>query len=219
MTFRVTDGDPFEYIAGQWVELEVPVAGGSVKRPYSIASAPGEAGPGQLEVAVTHVGGGPASTALLALAVGTALELVGPSGLFTRDHAHDSLPTLFVCTGTGVAPLRAMLHDELQRAPEGPPIVLLFGCRTQDDLLFREEFAELARRHRRFRYEPTLSRPDEGWTGRRGHVQSHLPELVEGLSNAHLYVCGLNKMITEVRALLKGPLGFDRRQVHSERYD
>jgi ferredoxin-NADP reductase len=216
---RVTDGEPFAYVAGQWVELEVPVDSAVIKRPYSIASAPADEASDQLEIAVTRVGGGPASTALHALTVGSTLEFVGPSGLFTRDHADASLPSCFVCTGTGVAPLRAMLRDELRRAPDGPPLVLLFGCRTEEDLIFRGEFEELARRHRRFHYEPTLSRPGDDWTGKRGHVQSHLPELLEGLTGAHVYVCGLTKMVTEVRALLRDQLGFDRRQVHSERYD
>ena len=219
LVFRVTDGEPFEYVAGQWVDLEVPVEGGTLKRPYSIASAPAQEAPDQLEFAITQVGGGAASSALHALPVGTALELIGPSGLFTRDGADPTLPCVFVATGTGLAPLRAMLRDELRRAAEGPPVVLLFGCRTEDELLFRDELEELTRLHPRFRYEPTLSRAEPGWSGRQGHVQSHLPELVDGLPGAHVYICGLTKMVTDVRALLKEQLGFDRRQVHSERYD
>lgn len=219
LVFRVTDGEPFEYVAGQWVDLEVAVGDTTIKRPYSIASAPGEDAADLFEVAVTQIDAGPASTALHALAVGTSIELVGPSGLFTRDRVDPSLPSVFVGTGTGVTPLRAMLREELRRAPDGPPLVLLFGCRREADLIFRTEFLELAQRHVRFRYEPTLSRPEPGWTGREGHVQSHLPELLEGLTSAHVYVCGLTAMVTDVRALLKEQLGFDRRQVHSERYD
>ena len=219
LVFRVTDGEPFEYVAGQWADLEVPVDGAVIKRPYSIACAPADEAHDQFEVAVTHVDGGPVSTALHALPVGASLEVVGPSGLFTRLNVDVSLPSVFVGTGTGVTPLRAMLRDELRRSPEGAPMVLVFGCRTESDLIFRGEFEELARRHPRFRYEPTLSRADATWTGRTGHVQQHLPALLERLVGTHVYICGLTKMVTDVRTLLKEQLGFDRRQVHSERYD
>ncbi len=219
LVLRVTDGEPFDFVAGQWVDLEIPIDGDILKRPYSIASAPADEAHDQLEVAVTHVDGGPASSALHALPVGTTLELVGPSGLFTRDRADPALPSVFVGTGTGVTPLRAMIRDELRRASDGPPVTLLFGCRTEADLLFRGEFEDAARRHPRFRYEPTLSRAEAGWTGRTGHVQAHLPGLLEGQADAHVYVCGLTPMVSGVRTLLKEQLGFDRRQVHSERYD
>jgi CDP-4-dehydro-6-deoxyglucose reductase len=219
LVLRVTDGEPFDFVAGQWVDLELEHDGTLLKRPYSIASAPADEAHDQLEIAVTHVDGGPASSALHALPVGASLTLVGPSGLFTRDRVDPALPSIFVGTGTGVTPLRAMIRDELRRASEGGPITLLFGCRTEADLLFRGEFEDLARRHPRFRYVPTLSRGDEAWTGRRGHVQSHLPELLAGTPDAHVFVCGLTPMVTGVRTLLKEQLGFDRRQVHSERYD
>jgi len=77
----------------------------------------------------------------------------------------------------------------------------------------------LAARHARFRYLPTLSRASEAWTGRRGYVQTHLPALRHELGDAHLYVCGLSKMIDDVRAVLKTDLGVDRRFIHTERYD
>ena len=219
LVFRVVDGEPFEYVAGQWADLEVPVAGAVIKRPYSIACAPADEAADQFEVAVTHVDGGPVSTALHALPLGATLEIVGPSGLFTRDKVDPTLPSVFVGTGTGVTPLRAMLRDELRRAPEGAPMLLVFGARTENELIFRGELEELARRHPRFRYEPTLSRAAADWSGRTGHVQAHLPALLDGLGNGHIYICGLTKMVTDVRALLKEQLGFDRRQVHSERYD
>lgn len=217
-TFRSADGAPLDYLAGQWMKLYLP---GGLERDYSIASAPvpaGEVGSDSFELAITRVEGGAGSTALFALEPGAQLDALGPNGLFVREDRHRDLPAIYVATGTGLAPIRAMLHEELRR-DEPHAQVLLFGCRTEADLLYRGELELLATEHARFRYLPTLSRGSDAWSGRRGYVQSHLAELRRELGDAHLYVCGLSKMIDDTRALLKGELGVDRRFVHTERYD
>ena len=215
---RAVDGQPFEYLAGQWVDVFVDTPDGGVKRAYSIASAPGRAGQGAFELAVTHVEGGPASTVLHALPVGARLDVSAPQGFFTREGAPPDQPAVFVGAGTGLAPMRAMLQVELER-PSGPPLVLLFGCRTEGDVLWGDELREAARASSRLRVEVTLSRGSPGWTGRRGWVQAHVAELVRPLVPVQVYVCGLSKMVQDVRHILKSDLGLDRKSIHSERYD
>src|SRR5262245_21610150 len=133
--FRCTDGQPLAFVAGQWLNFDVPTEQGVLRRAYSIASAPRPQSPDRFEIAVTRVqDGGSASRALHELAPGARLEIDGPHGFFTREQERQ-LPALFVGTGTGVCPLRAMLEDEL-RDPSGPPLGLLFGCRTEADVLY-----------------------------------------------------------------------------------
>jgi len=219
LTFRTADGEPFGYVAGQWVNLYVTLEEEVIDRSYSIASAHDRARPDILEFAVTLVDGGPMSSALHALDLGAAIEMQGPFGFFTLDHAPPDAPIVFVGTGTGVTPLRAMIQEELRRAPSaGPPLSLLFGCRTPDDILYREELESLASTHDRFHYEVTLSRPEETWSGRAGYVQTHLGELC-GDARTHVYICGLSKMVKEVRRVLKEEHGYDRKRIHTERYD
>ena len=217
LTLACADGDPLAFIPGQWINLQLDCGGVLDKRPYSIASAPHARHPEQFEIAVTRVEEGHVSLSLHALEGGDSLELDGPYGFFTReDHLNED--ALLVGTGTGVGPLRAMIQSELARGA-GPRLTLLFGCRTQADLLYREEFEGLAGEHARFRFEPTLSRPDPEWRGRTGYVQSQLAELVEAGGRPHVYVCGLSDMVNDVRAHLKRALGYDRTHIHTERYD
>jgi sulfite reductase alpha subunit-like flavoprotein len=135
----------------------------------------------------------------------------------------EGTPSIFVGTGTGLAPLRSMITAAIEAgAPE--PLWLLFGARHEEDVLYRDELAALAEAHPHFRYNVTLSRPGSSWTGPAGHVQVHLPGLFRALSASassapHAYVCGLDRMVSSVRALLRGELGLDRRHVHTERYD
>ena len=213
-----TDELPIAFVPGQWVNLHVRTRSGEVeKRPYSIASAPDPAHPATIELAVTLVEDGQVSSALHAMKPGDTLQMDGPYGFFTReDHAAED--ALLVGTGTGVAPLRSMLHAALS-APSGPRLTLLFGCRTPADILYRREIEALSNKHERFRFEPTLSRAEPAWQGRRGYVQTHLQELIPQLGRPHVYVCGLSNMVNSVRAVLKETLGYNRKQIHTERYD
>jgi CDP-4-dehydro-6-deoxyglucose reductase, E3 len=213
------DRQPLGFIPGQWVNLQVAPGDQAGKRAYSIASAPDAGAPERFELAVTLVEDGQVSRVLHRLKPGDTLYMDGPYGFFTReDHAAED--ALLVGTGTGVAPLRSMLQAALAQ-PDGPRLTLLFGCRTQADLLYRDEWSRLTQQHARFHFEPTLSRApaDDAWSGRRGYVQTHLEELVPKLGRPHVYVCGLSNMVNAVRGVLKQALGYDRKHIHTERYD
>ncbi len=229
MVFERADGAPFRFDPGQWVNLVIPLPGGEIKRAYSIASAPRE-GARRFEIAVPRVTGGPGSEYLHDLAEGATLRAIGPQGLFTRGP-DEAVPSLFVGTGTGVTPLRSMITAALA-AGAREPLWLLFGARHEEDVLYRDQLEALVREHPNVRYEITLSQPEPTWAGRRGYVQAHLPEIVGALraslsssspappgGSLHAYVCGLDRMVSSVRAALRNDLGLDRKHGHAERYD
>lgn len=218
MVFERVDGAPLDFLPGQWLNLMLPIGAPGEeeqKRAYSIASAPN--GTPRFELAVTRVAEGPGSNYLHRMQVGDTLRAVGPSGLFTRE-ANDPAPALFVGTGTGITPLRSMLHAALDDGSE-VPLHLLFGVRHEEDILYREELERLSQTHPNVVVHITLSRPEAGWTGLRGWVQGHVPKLLASLDSPHIYVCGLDRMVAAVRALLRNELGVDRKRVHTERYD
>jgi NAD(P)H-flavin reductase len=152
------------------------------------------------------------------MAVGGEVEADGPHGLFSAPE--QDVPLLFVAAGTGLSPLRAMLQERLPRA-QGAPLGLLFGCRTPEDMLWRDELEGWVRAHSRFRLEVTLSRPPPDWPGRQGHVQAHVRSLLEAWQGPRpqVLICGLSGLVQDVRRVLKEELHYDRRAVHSERYD
>ena len=221
--FGRVDGQPVLHDAGQWVNLTLPTEAGEIRRAYSIASPP--RGAPEFEVAVTEVTGGPGSGYLCGLSAGARLFATGPQGFFTRAP-DDPSPSLFVATGTGVTPLRSMIHAALA-ARSSAAMWLLFGVRHADDLLYRDEFERLTALHPQVRAYFTLSQGGADWEGRRGYVQTHVAELWDELSRStrtteaspHVYVCGLEPMVNAVRHLVRNELKVPRQQVHSERYD
>jgi ferredoxin-NADP reductase len=222
LVFERTDGAPFAFAPGQWVNLVLPLPDGEIKRAYSIASAPGPGSP-RFELAVTQIEGGPGSQFLHRMTEGETLRAIGPQGLFTRG-AEATLPALFIATGTGVTPFRSMIQAALADA-HGAPLWLLFGARHEEDILYQDELTRLAREHPNLRYEITLSRAAADWTGRRGYVQHHASELLRDLralgggAEPHAYICGLDRMVSAVKDLLRNDLALPRKHVHTERYD
>src|SRR5581483_633450 len=93
-----------------------------------------------------------------------------------------------------------------------------FGSRSETDIYYHSEFLKLAKEHANFHYLPTLSRGSANWTGLRGYVQEHVPGIVGTRADMHAYICGLKKMITANRELLKGR-GWDRKSIIYEAYD
>jgi ferredoxin-NADP reductase len=219
LVFRTADGSAVGHVAGQYVDLVVPTARGIPhKRSYSVASPPDAAHPDRFELAVTRVEGGPTSEALHALRPGAVVEIEGPSGAFVRPADHHARPALFVATGTGLAPLRAMLAEDVA-AHDGPPRVLLFGCRTPADVLWADELRGWQTSCPPFRLHVTLSRAPPEWTGLVGYVQRHAHGLARALPHAHAYVCGLSGMVDDVVALLEREVGMPHADVHYEVYD
>ncbi len=210
--FDVPGTERLEFTPGQFVSFSEVVAGREVTRAYSICSAPDG---NRFELCLNRVREGLLSPWLFDLTPGGTLAMSGPLGFFVpRQPFHDSV---FVATGTGVAPFRAYLRW----APvleSGSRITLLFGARYPLGLVYRSEFQAIADSRPGFRFLPTITRPDPEYRGRIGWVQQHLDEALENQRDVDVYICGLREMVDSVRGILKGK-GFERTQVRYERYD
>ena len=187
---------PFSWAAGQHLVV-VRGLGQALFLPYSIASANDPEKPGEFELAVaTHAG----ADVMDALPLGAELEVEGPAGSFTWQAA-PSPAALLVGAGTGIAPLRALIEEELARS-SAVRLLLIAGHRAPEDVLFAADFARLAAQHARFHFLPTLSGASSDWLGKRGRVQAQLLEAVSSLSPLDAYVCGRLQMVSEVVRLL-----------------
>ncbi len=210
--FEVPEVEEFSFVPGQFVSLTENIQGKKITRAYSIACAPRE---NRFEICLDLMPGGLFSPHLFSLKPGDVVETSAPLGYFLlREPRREAI---LVATGTGITPFRSILHAHLGQG-DPHPITLVFGVRQEANLLYREELEDLAARYSNFRYWPTLSRPEPGWTGRTGHVQPHVLEAIGDRRDLDVYICGLKSMVDDVRAKLKA-LGFDRKQIIYEKYD
>ena len=211
--FEALGVERLEFVPGQFTSFNAMIDGKEITRAYSLASAP--SGTNRFELCLNRVDHGHLSPRLFDMKPGDCIAMRQPLGMFVlrQQPLRDSI---FIGTGTGIAPFRSMLQAHLKASLSA--FTLLFGVRYESHLLYREEFEEMARAHANFRFWPTLTRPDPGWTGRQGRVQAHLTEAIGGRRDVDFYLCGLKAMVDETRAILKSQ-GFDRKQIFYEKYD
>jgi ferredoxin-NADP reductase len=194
-------GVPFAYRAGQAVMLGVP--GRPERKPYSLASAPEDArARGYLEFLVKTDGESGIGAELVALRRGARVVVEGPIGAFRFPARQRARRLLFVAGGTGIAPLRAMLHHALHEG-YGGRIGLLYSARSPEHFAFAAELRRLARRRQIvLRMTATRSAP-RGWRGERGRiVQRHLKSLVTD-SSTLCFVCGPSALVAAVPRRLR----------------
>jgi ferredoxin-NADP reductase len=206
----------FDFIPGQFVTLDLPIHEKPNKRwrSYSIASWPD--GTNVFELVIVLLEGGLGTTWLFNNAVvGTELTLRGPQGVFTLHEENYAKDLFLISTGTGIAPFRSMVqHVKLHNLPHSN-IYMLFGCRTQKDLLYHDELKKLQEELPNFYYLPTLSR--EEWDGKRGYVHALYEELCANKQPASFFLCGWKAMIDEAKQRIVA-LGYDKKAIHQELY-
>lgn len=215
--FWVDPKEDIDFKPGQFVTMDLPIAEKRLKRwrSYSIASVPQEK---ELEFCIVNLEGGLGTSFLFQeIKLGDTIRFKGPSGTFVAP-SEPNFDIVLICTGTGVAPFRPMVYDLLERQKTTRKIHLIFGARTQDGILYREEFEALAKKHPNFTYEVCLSR-DSDWQGRQGYVhQVYLEEYNKSRPDVKFYLCGWSNMIDEAVTNLLNTLKFDRSQIIYELY-
>src|SRR5687768_10839318 len=200
LDFRLREPKDIQFKAGQFISFDITPPGGGrlIIRPYSVASPPHESD--RVTIVFNRVQGGRGSTYLFSLKEGDPVSFEGPQGSFyLHERTRDML---FVATGTGIAPIRAMLLDLTNSGYTGSAR-LYWGLRMQRDLYYQQEFETLTARFPHVSFTIVLSRPDPGWRGDTGRVTGLINERVKSVKNMDVYLCGNHAMIREVTDLIR----------------
>ncbi len=211
---EVPELERFDFIPGQFVTLDLPIHEKPNKRwrSYSIASWPDDSN--VFELLIVFLEGGAGTTYIFKeIKVGSEFTLRGPQGVFTLHEEHLQKDLFLVCTGTGIAPFRSMVHDIWRNNMPHKDIYVIYGCRTRQDLLYYDELSSLELEN--FHYIPTLSRQE--WEGKKGYVHAIYEEHCNGRQDASFFLCGWKNMIDEARQRILA-LGYDKKAVHLELY-
>ena len=221
VTFALPDelAPAFAFRPGQHLTLRRVIGDQDLRRTYSVCSS---AAGGALRVAVKRLEGGLFSTwATGELRAGDELEVLPPAGRFgpVLDPSRE-LRYGLIAAGSGITPVLSIAASVLDVEPRSE-VVLLYGNRTQRDVMFLEELADLKDRWgARLQVVHVLSREEQGselLSGRldRDRLQRLLTSLVPVDSVDEWYLCGPFGMVTEGRAVLL-EAGADASRVHVE---
>lgn len=190
ITCTLPEKTALEFAAGQYATVIIDQ---KTRRQYSFCSDPKQTH--EVSFVVDTTPGGPGSRFFQEKRVGEEVQFLAPLGLFVLHKTTQK--TLFVATGTGIAPIRSMILAGVATTP----MTLYWGLRHEEDVYWDREFTNLAARYPTFHYHLVLSQPTPTWKGMTGHVTEFV-KLYPGLPDITAYLCGNNHMVAEVTQLL-----------------
>ncbi len=210
---------PFPFEAGQYATLGLLGPEKLVQRPMSVSSSSDRLD--EYEFFIRLVEGGAFTPLLWERRLGDPINIKGPKGKFLLQD--DGRRSVFVASGTGLAPFMSMI-ETLRDRGLAREILLLHGASYHHDLAWREQLSQLeAAGEFPLRYVATVSRPQgsPGWTGCTGRVEAIIESQLDahGLDagNSTLYLCGNPEMITAVDEMATAR-GFAPEQIRKELY-
>ncbi len=182
--------DPFRYRAGQYIQFLLP---GGVRRSYSMASAPAESP--QIELHLRHMPGGKFTDHVFSAMKEKEIQRIeGPFGSFFLRDDPDAKPLIFLASGTGFAPIKAIL-EQMQALADPRPVTLYWGGRKLTDIYLHDWAARQCTLMPNLRFIPVLSEADASWTGRTGFVHQAVMADLPDLSGHAVYACGAPVMV------------------------
>ena len=218
---QIPELEKFDFAPGQFITLDLPIHEKKNKRwrSYSISSWPD--GTNTVELVIVLLEGGLGTTYLFnEVTVGSELTLRGPQGVFTLPESIDR-DLFLICTGTGIAPFRSMIHYINMHNIPHQDIHLVFGCRKFGDALYANELKEMMRKEPRFFFHTCYSREEEEnleHLVRIGYVHQVFEEILEkNKVPSYFYLCGWKNMIDEAKQRIMA-MGYDRKDIHLELY-
>ena len=197
-------------------------------RAYSVANRPEDTAAGRLVLnirlalpppSIADAPPGIVSSWLFNLKEGDSVDTSGPFGTFRVQETDREM--VFIGGGVGMAPLRAMICEQLENQQDTRKITFWYGARSKADLYYADELDDLAALHKRFDWTVAMSdpQPEDGWTGQVGFVHAvafdrYLKDH-PAPENCEYYLCGPPMMIRAVMAMLDD-LGVDEDQIFND---
>jgi CDP-4-dehydro-6-deoxyglucose reductase len=187
--------DTMRYHAGQYVEF---ILRDGARRSYSMANAPHN-GPG-VELHIRHMPGGKFTDHVFsAMKEKEILRVEGPFGSFYLREDSEK-PMVLLASGTGFAPIKALI-EHLQFRGSQRPATLYWGGRRPSDLYMDAWVQERLLEMPQLKYVPVISNalPEDNWTGRTGFVHKAVMEDFPDLSGMQVYACGAPIVVDSAR--------------------
>lgn len=195
LTLKLPASERLRFLAGQYIDILLK---DGKRRGFSLANAPTD--DLFLELHIRHVPGGQFTQHVFTeMQEKALLRIEGPLGNFyLRDTGR---PVVLVGGGTGFAPLKAMLEQQMAQGLRNP-IHLYWGARTKSDLYMDSVVKSWVARHSQLTYVPVLSepKPEDAWQGRTGLVHEAVAADFPDLAGYDVYLSGPPPMVQAARA-------------------
>lgn len=190
---KLPANERLQFLAGQYVDILMK---DGTRRSLSMANPPHD--DALLQLHLRNYGGPFSTHVFTAMKEKEILRFEGPLGtFFLREDS--AKPIILLASGTGFAPIKAIVESALHRGV-ARPMTLYWGGRRRGDL-YLNDLAERWQRDHGVRYVPVLSeaQPEDQWTGRTGFVHRAVMEDFPDLSGHQVYACGAPVVVESAR--------------------
>ena len=209
------EGHDPDFKTGQFITLYWPDTP-NYKRAYSLSSCALDRG--HYEVTVKR--DGKMGTRIVDWAKeGDIMGVIPPTGRFL-PVLDSNKHLICIAGGSGVTPFRAFVREATRRNLE-TRITVLYSVRTTNDIIFHEEFRELAQTNPNFNFFVTCTRihQDDPWTGRRGRIDAEwVKHHIFDLKNTVFYACGPNELVEAIEHLVLVDMKVPKEQIRTEKW-
>jgi predicted ferric reductase len=211
LTFEPRDGKPICRNPGQFMFLKLLRPGRlSELHPFTISASPLKTD--ILQATIKQSGN--FTNTIDQTKTGDIGKIEAPFGRFSYVYDNPA-KILFIAGGVGITPIMSMIRC-LRETDDNRPVILLYGNKTEKDILFRQELAELPNN---FKSVHILSHPSDNWQGEQGYITNEIIDKYAGdvVSEAHVYLCGPPVMMDKVIKSLHS-LNVSDKRIHYERF-
>jgi len=196
-SYRFNRPDGFEYKPGQFLNVTLKHNDKELSKYLSFSSSPTE--PTHIEF-TKKLSDSEFSNALRNAKPGDRVKIDAPYGKFTFEGEYPKIALLG--GGIGITPFISICKYATDKALNNK-ITLFYGCSIPDDVVFREEFEELAKTNKNLKLVVTVSRPTPDWKGKIGRINDdmikmELPDFKEYI----FYACGPPPMVKGMEAII-----------------
>jgi len=204
---RLPPAASFSFLEGQFIDVIGPAG---IRRSYSIGNSSDDA---VIKLFIKKLEDGVLSQYWFHEAKeNDLLRIEGPKGSFFFREVKKHI--VFLATGTGIAPVKAILDMLAKREDLSGDITfsLYWGNRSPEDFFWKPEYESL-----KLDYTPVLSREHSEWHGRSGYIQNAIIEDGLKIEDTQFYACGSLQMIESAHQLLLAQ-GMDEKFFHSDAF-
>ncbi len=215
-SFRFNLPEKVLFKPGQFFSVAIRVDGKEMAKYFSLSNSPTETGYVEFTKRITESS---FSQALDKLKAGDKATLKMPFGSFTFCGEYDKIA--FISGGIGITPIRSIckfLTDK--KLPTD--VVLLYGNSTEEDIVFKEDFAEMEIANKNIKVFHTLTSPDvdkNKWKGLTGYIdESMIKEKIKDYKERVFFVCGPPRMVGGIIGILENKLGIQKDKIRLENF-
>lgn len=199
--------------AGQYVCVALNIDGSATTRPYSVCSSPAEIKEGKIAITVkTNPNGFAADWILANWQVGQEVRVSGGEGFMYYEAMRDGKNVVAIAGGVGITPYISMARA-IRDGIEDFNLTVIFNSRTEDSILFKEEFDEICAATDKVKIVHVLSREEkEGYE--HGHITAEIIKKYAPETYS-VYICGPENMYKAVLEEVK-KLGVKNKDIRHE---